>query len=103
LYLILYSFWNPCVKEGMSSTNSYQPYSAGNIPALANKNAGNIQVLESKITTLEDLPPQVKENTASIKKMSEQIFKMSMAQKSAATQFAGTTPHNITGTGTGKK
>lgn len=86
------------MKEGMSNPPNYQPYSDENISVLANKNAGNIQVLESKITKLEDLPVQVKDNTNSIKKMSEQIYQMSMAQKHAATQFAGTTSHNITGT-----
>jgi len=81
IYLIIYQFFSHSTKEGL---NNYKNYNNNDASALAHKNAGNLQVVEGKLTKLETINDQVTKNTTNIDLLTKQVSKLTKHQQAAA-------------------
>ena len=65
---------------------------------LAQKNAGNIELLKEQVNELVELKPRVKELSSNIDTLNDQVQVIGQTQATQATQLVGNQPLNITGT-----
>ncbi len=103
----IYSGWVPLVegyedsKDSKDSNNDYKPYNMNdpnNALILAQQNAGNIEVLKGRIDKLDGIKQKVDTMQQSIDSMQVQIDGLVQQQADYATELAGSTPPEITGT-----
>jgi hypothetical protein len=88
--------------EGMedATTKEYKPYNTddpNNVLILAQQNAGNIEVLNGRVTKLDGLNDKVNTLQQIVDGIQPQIDALVQQQANYATDLAGDTPVEITG------
>lgn len=91
------------LKNDTSSESNNTPKNSGssvdnNCLALSQKNSGNIEVLKDQMNDLNGIKNNVSTMENDIQNMQTQINQLSQQQSDYASQMAGSTPPNVTGT-----
>ena len=103
LFLALFPFMKKDnLVEGMedATTKEYKPYNTddpNNVLILAQQNAGNIEVLNGRVTKLDGLNDKVNTLQQIVDGIQPQIDAIVQQQADYATDLAGDTPVEITG------
>ena len=89
--------------EGLDNNKSYNSYDTNNPEnalILAQKNAGNIDYLNSRFDDVQGMYKQVQDLSGNVQTLQEQVNGLVTAQQNYANQMTGGVAPNITGTTT---
>ena len=87
------------LREGLES--KYKPYDMNdpnNALILGQQNAGNIEYLKQRITSLERIEKEVNDMSLNLISVNQQIQGLIQQQQQAATQLVGSAPLTVSGT-----
>ena len=85
------------LREGMDTSGNYQSYDPSNAMILAEKNAGNIEVLKSQIDDISGLKDEVKDLSGNLATLSDQVQQLIKTQSDYASNKLPSTTPEITG------
>ena len=83
--------------EGLENEKTFEPYDKDPL-ILSKQNAGNIEYLRERIDNVQGLNQQVQDLSGNVQTLQDQVNGLITAQQDYATQMAGSTPPEITGT-----
>ena len=102
MLLSLQFFLQASIMEGLDNPpTDYKPYDLNdpnNALILSQQNAGNIEYLKQRISSLENMQKEVDDLSLNMITVNEQIQGLITQQQQAATSMFGTQPLTVTGT-----
>ena len=103
IYQIFLAYFGKSIVEGLTNDNKpdnteYQPYDSNDPLILGKQNAGNIIVIKKELDGLIGLNQQVQDLSGNVTILQNQVNSLVEAQQQYASQVAGGTPPDITGT-----
>ena len=91
------------VIEGLENESDYKSYDTNN-PAnaliLSQQNAGNIEYIKQRLDAVQGINQQVQDLSGNVSNLQVQLEQLIEANQQYTTQMIGSTPPQITGTGT---
>jgi hypothetical protein len=88
--------------EGLENDSDYKSYDTNN-PAnaliLSQQNAGNIEYIKQRLDTVQGMYQQVQDLSGNVQNLQGQMEQLIEANQQYTTQMVGSTPPEITGTG----
>ena len=98
-YQIFLAHFNNKIIEGLENTDSkaYQEYDPNNVMILAQKNAGNIEVLKSSLDNISGLKQEVNDISGNVANLTKQVNDLVQSQQDYLAQNLPAKPPEITG------
>jgi hypothetical protein len=95
IYQIIIAIYGNNIIEGLETYQEYDTNDPNNVLILAQKNAGNIEVLKSQIDKYTGLDSEVQDISLNVVNLTKQVNDLAQQASTASTDLVGTEPLEI--------